>query len=290
MSAPGRMPVGPGAVRLLPVLLLAPCVIWLILFFLAPFALMAWRSLVEAGRPTLANYAEILGEPLYRSVLWTTLRFALLTTLACLVLGYPVALLLTRVRGWTWGLLLVAVAVPYWLDYVVRSYAWLVLLGRRGLLNQALVALGLAADPRSHLGTDAAVLVGMVQIMLPLMVLTIYAGLLRIDAELLNAAAAHGAGDWQVFREVVWPLSLPGVVAGALLVFVNAVGFYVTPALLGGPRQTMISQSIDVLASRLLDWPLASAAAVLLLAVTTLIVLAFNRWFGLDRLWGGRAA
>jgi ABC-type spermidine/putrescine transport system permease subunit I len=274
--------------ELVPILLLAPTVIWLAALFIAPLGLMFGRSIVQDGQLTLLNYHEIITTPLYRNVLITTLRFSLITTGLCLLIGYPFAFALLQLRGLWRNVLLICVIVPYWLDFIVRSYAWMILLGRTGLVNQWLLKLGLVSDPRTMLGTDFAVLIGMVQIMLPLMVLTLYAGMLRIEEDLLRAASIHGAGPFATFREVFLPLSRPAAIAGSLLVFVNALGFFVTPALLGGPRQTMISQSIDVLASRLLDWPLASAAAMLLLISSGLVLVAFNSWFGLERAPGGR--
>jgi ABC-type spermidine/putrescine transport system permease subunit I len=289
VALPADRPRGDGRVvdGRIVLALLAPTIAIYAVCFLAPTALLLGRSLFAEGVPTLAHYEEILSTPLYIGVIWTTLWFSVVTTAACLLLGYPIAMVLARTRGFARGLLLVLVVVPYWLDYVVRTYSWMVLLGRNGFLNQVLVALGLVEVPASHLGTDAAVLVGMVQVMLPLMVLSLYAAMRRIDPELMRAAAAHGAGGWASFRRIFLPLSAPGIVAGTLLTFVNTLGFYITPALLGGPKQTMISQSIDMLASKLLDWPLASAAAVLLLVVTIAILVAFNRVFGFDRTAGG---
>lgn len=283
-TASGTRPRGD---RLLVLALLAPTILIYAVCFLAPTALLLARSFFDDGAPTLAHYAEILSTDLYIGVVRTTLWFSFLTTAICLVLGYPVAMLLARSRGFRLGLLLVLVVVPYWLDYVVRTYSWMVLLGRNGFLNQLLVGAGLVEVPVSHLGTDGAVIVGMVQVMLPLMVLSLYAAMRRIDPELLRAAAAHGAGAWPAFRRVFLPLSAPGIIAGSLLTFVNTLGFYITPALLGGPKQTMISQSIDTLASKLLDWPLAGAASMLLLIVTIAILVAFNRFFGFERTAGG---
>jgi ABC-type spermidine/putrescine transport system permease subunit I len=268
-------------------LLLGPAALCYVLFFLAPLALMLGRSVVDQAGLTLAPYRELFGTPLYLRVIWTTFKFALLTTGGCLLLGYPVALLLTRVTGTVRALLLLWVLIPYWLDFIVRSYAWMILLGRYGAINRLLMGLGLITDPRSMLSSDFAVAVGMIQIMLPLMILSLYVVMRQIDTELLHAAAAHGAGPWRAFREVFLPLSMPGVIAGALLTFVNALGFYITPVLLGGPKQTMISQTIDMLASQLLDWPLAGAASTLLLVLTGALLLAFNRRFGFERAMGG---
>jgi len=270
-----------------PLLLLAPLAVCYLAFFVAPLATMAVRSLLADSGPSVAAYRELFGTALYLRVIWTTFKFALWTTAGCLLLGYPVAMLLNRARGVWRNLLLLLVLMPYWLDFIVRSYAWMILLGRNGAVNRLLLAAGLIHEPRSLLSTDFSVAIGMIQVMLPLMILSLYAGMRRIDPELLRAAAVHGAGPWRAFRNIFLPLSAPGIVAGSLLTFVNAIGFYVTPALLGGPRQTMISQTIDMLAGQLLDWPLASAAAMLLLVLTVVPLAVLNRRFGFERALGG---
>ena len=206
--------------------------------------------------------------------------------MACLLLGYPIAHALTTSGPTLRALLLPLVVLPYWLDYIVRSYSWLILLGRRGLVNNLLVGLGVIDAPLKLLYNLFSVSIGMVQILLPLMILTLFGAMLRIDRTLLDAASIHGASRWNAFRTVFFPLSLPGVYGACLLVFVTSLGFYITPALLGGPEQTMISQSIMILASELLDWPGASAAGVLLLVVSLALVILYNRLFSLDRLWG----
>jgi len=219
--------------------------------------------------------------------LLTTLKICAITTSGCLLLGYPVAYVMTVARPWVRGALLVLVVLPYWLDFIVRSYSWMILLGRRGLLNQLIIHLDLADGALPLLYNLFSVEVGMIQILLPLTILTLLAAMLRIDRRLLDAATIHGADRWRAFLTVFLPLSLPGVYAAGLLLFVSALGFYVTPALLGGPEQTMISQTIMVMASDLLDWPLASAAGVLLLIVTTGLLVLYNRFFRLDRMLGG---
>lgn len=270
-----------------PLLLLVPLAVCYCAFFLAPLAAMAARSLFGDSGLSLAAYRELFGSALYLRVIWTTFKFALWTTSGCLLLGYPVAMWLQRARGLRRNLLLLLVLMPYWLDFIVRSYAWMILLGRNGAVSRVLLRLGWFHEPRSLLSSDFSVAIGMIQVMLPLMILSLYAGMRRIDQELLRAAAVHGAGPWRSFRCVFLPLSVPGIVAGSLLTFVNAIGFYVTPALLGGPKQTMISQTIDMLAGQLLDWPLASAAAMLLLVLTVVPLGLLNRRFGFERALGG---
>lgn len=285
-SSRPALPVAGSKVRpyVLQAILLAPVLGWVTAFFLVPIGLMIWRSFAEAG---VAPYVTILTSPVYLKVLITTLKICLLTTLGCLALGYPIAYVLTVARPAVRGVVLILVILPYWLDYIVRSYSWMILLGRRGLVNQLVLSLGLSERPLSLLYTLFSVSIGMIQILLPLMILTLFGAMLRIDRRLLDAAAIHGASRWRAFRTVFLPLSLPGVYAAGLLVFVSSLGFYITPALLGGPEQTMISQTIMVLAGDLLNWPLASAAGVLLLVVTTVLLALYNRFFSLDRMFGG---
>ena len=272
--------------RALPWLLLGPVVLWNLVFFLAPVGVMVVRSVTERGF-SLAAYRSVFTTPLYLVVMVTTLETSLLVTAGCLLLGYPLAYLLATSGPRRRAALLVLVVLPYWLDYIVRSYSWMVLLGRTGLMNRTLMDLGLIATPLSILYTRWSVLVGMVQILLPLMVLTLYAAMLRIDRMLLQAAAAHGASPSASFRRVFFPLSLPGVYGACLLTFVTSLGFYITPALLGGRKDTMIAQLIVTVSTDILDWSLASAVSVLLLVVSLAIVVVYNRFFSIDRLWGG---
>lgn len=271
---------------LLPVLLLGPAVIWTFAFFLVPLVVMIRQSFLREGF-SLYYYDKLFSTPLYLSAMVTTFEIALVVTAGCLLLGYPVAYVIATGGPRVRGLVLLLVVIPYWLDYIVRSYSWMVLLGRMGLVNRTLMALGLMGEPVSILYTVWSVYIGMIQILLPLMVLTLYGSMHGIDQRLVQAAAIHGAGPWQAFRRVFFPLSLPGVYGACLLTFVVSMGFYITPALLGGRKETMISQLIYTLASDMLDWPLASAVSVLLLAVSLAIVLVYNRLFSIDRLWGG---
>src|SRR6185312_7336209 len=192
-------------------------------------------------------------------------------TALALLLAYPVAYVLTMSSGLRRGLILALVFIPYWVDIIVRSFSWLIMLGDHGLINKLLIDLGIVRAPLELLYNAFSVLVAM----------------LRIDRTLVAAAKIHGASGWQAFRTVFFPLSLPGVYGAGLLVFVLSLGFYVTPALLGSPRQTMIAQTIMVEASDLLDWGQASAAGFVLLVITTTIAAIYNRYFSLDRLWGG---
>ncbi len=271
---------------LLPALLLLPCLAWIAFFFLLPLALMCWRSLASEGF-SLETYGTLFTSPLYTKVMLTTVKTASIATVCALILAYPVAYVLTISGTKTRALILIFVLVPYWVDIIVRSFSWLIMLGDNGLINKTLMALGIVGAPLQLLYNPFSVLLAMVQILLPLTTVTLFGAMLRIDRTLIAAAKIHGASAWQAFRTVFFPLSLPGVYGAGLLVFVLALGFYVTPALLGSPRETMIAQTIMVEASQLLDWPQASAAGAVLLVITMAIAAVYNRYFSLDRLWGG---
>jgi putative spermidine/putrescine transport system permease protein len=282
LAHPGALP---RAWRV-PVLLLLPCLAWICFFFLAPLVMMCWRSLASEGF-SLETYSTLFTSPLYTKVMLTTAKTAAIATIGALVLAYPIAYTLTISGGKVRGLILVFVLIPYWVDIIVRSFSWLILLGDNGIVNKALIGLGIVNSPLQLLYNPFSVLLAMVQILLPLTTVTLFGAMLRIDRTLIAAAKIHGASGWQAFRTVFFPLSLPGVYGAGLLVFVLALGFYVTPALLGSPRETMIAQTIMVEASQLLDWPQASAAGAVLLVITTAIAAIYNRYFSLDRLWGG---
>ena len=286
-AAPRAQPVQRR--QAMPALLLLPALIWIAVFFLLPLVLMCWRSLAAEGYSFKA-YGTVFTSPLYTKVMLTTVESASIATILALLLAYPMAYMLTVTRGVLRGLLLMFVFIPYWVDIIVRTFSWLILLGDHGLINTLLRKLGIIHASLPLLYSEFAVLVGMVQILLPLTIVVLFGAMLRIDRTLISAAKIHGASGWHAFRTVFFPLSLPGVYGAALLVFVLSLGFYVTPALLGSPRQTMIAQTIMVEANDLLEWGQASAAGFVLLVITTLIAAVYNRYFSLDRLWGGSDA
>lgn len=272
--------------RAVPDLLLLPCAAWIVVFFIVPLALMTWRSLSHDGFST-AIYTELMTSPQYIKVTIVSLKIVTLTTAVTLLVGYPIAYALTISGGWTRIVILTLVTIPYWVDVIVRSFSWLIVLGDNGILNKALMQIGLTGQPLPLLYNLFSVLLAMVQILLPMMIITLFGAMLRIDRNLLLAAKIHGATGFQAFRSVFFPLSLPGVYGACLLVFVIGLGFYVTPALLGNPAETMISQTIMIEATENFDYERASAAGVLLLLITIAIVTVYNRYFGLERLWGG---
>ena len=288
-----RRPWGERLVILVPYL-------WLVVFFLGPFLIVLKISLSETAiaQPpytpvldlsagwaglkdflaglSLDNYAALLADTLYLSSYLRSLEIAAVATAILLVVGYPVAYGMARApRRWQ-GLLLVLVILPFWTSFLIRVYAWINILQRDGLLNQLLVGLGVVDAPVTWLATDTAVYIGLVYSYFPFMVLPLYAGIERLDATLLEAAADLGCPRWKAFWLVTVPLSVPGIVAGVLLCFIPIVGEFVVPDLLGSSSTLMIGQTLwaEFFANR--DWPAASAVAVALLVLLLAPILAYQ--------------
>lgn len=259
--------VGPGAY-------VWPALILVVGAFLYPLALLVWRSFSE---PTLGlqTYASVLGDPVTLTILLRTLRMSLTVTVVTLLLGYPYAYVMTLVGPRARAIMLALVLLPFWTSLMARTFAWVVLLQEGGPLSQVMHALHL--DTTQLKGTTAGVTIGMAQVLLPFMVLPLYTGMKGIDRNLVAAAENMGARPTTAFRLVYLPLSLPGVVAGMTLVLVLALGFYITPVLLGSPQQAMISQLIAQKVNPLLDFPAAGALSLILLAVALGLLAAVSR-------------
>jgi putative spermidine/putrescine transport system permease protein len=266
-------------------LLLGPPSVILTLLFVLPIGLMLVTSITDP-RFSFTHYQRIFTVPLYTQVMLNTFVTSLIVTALCLVLGYPVAYVMARRTDWVSTLLLTIVAMSFWTGFLVRTYAWLVILGSKGPVIAAYHALGLGGPAPKLLFTSFASTLGMTHILLPYMILALFAVMKKIEPDHLKAAASLGARPRAAFAEVFLPLSLPGVVNGSLLVFVTCLGFFVTPILLGTPRDMMISQLINQQIEELLAWGFASAVAVILLLATGVILAVYNRFAGLDRLWG----
>ncbi|HTW29139.1 MAG TPA: ABC transporter permease [Acetobacteraceae bacterium] len=264
-------------------LLVGPLLVYLALFYAYPLLGMLSQS-VHQKVWTFAAFAELLNSEVFWRVMAITGRIAVLTTLFCLLLAYPLAFFLARRSRATANLLLILVLIPFWTSILVRTYAWMVLLGRNGIINNALIAFGLIPRPLTMLNTRFAVYVAMVHVLLPFMVLPLYATFSAMDWRLVQAAQGLGARPLAVFRQVLLPLSLPGVSAGCILVFTLAIGFYITPALVGGPSDVMISILISDEVG-VLKWPLAAAMAVVLLAVVLALFAAFSRVVRIDKVF-----
>lgn len=252
-----------------------PALLLLFVFFLFPVVRMLGFSL-EGG--TLDWYAKALGESLYLQVFLNTFEIALWVTLICLVLGYPLGFLLaTTTPGWA-TLGFIFVLLPLWTSVLVRTYAWMVLLGRNGVFNRMLLDTGLIADPLPMLNNFSGVLIGMVHVLLPYMVLPVYGAVRRVDPALVSAAEGLGASNARIFRRVYLPLTLPGIFAGAVIVFVLSLGFFITPALLGGGRVIMLAVMIEQQVHQTLNWPFAAALSASLLVLTLAVYAAAQRF------------
>ena len=267
-------------------LLALPAVAFLVLFFLVPLVAMSVRSVTDPADAGLSNYQKFFEQAAYVRVLTNTFWIAGLATAASLVIGYPFAYLMSIVPGRWAGLLLIAVLLPFWSSLLVRTFAWQVLLRDTGVINRLLLDLGVISEPLTLIRTTGGVIIGMSHILLPFMVLPIYAVMRRIDPEFGRAAANLGASPMAAFLRVFVPLSLPGVLAGCLLVFVLALGFYITPALLGGLKDQMISQMIVQQIQQRLDWGFGTAMSVLLVAITLVILFIASRAIRLQDVFG----
>jgi putrescine transport system permease protein len=269
--------------------------LWLLLFFLMPFLIIfkisiaepvvaqpPFTSLLEWGehglhgiRATFENYAFLFEDGYYGIIYLESLKMAAIGTVLCLLLGYPMAYFIARQPPRRRQILLLAVVLPFWISFLLRVYAWIGLLGNRGVINHFLSGIGLIDRPLPLLYNDFAVYLGIVYSYLPFMILPLYANLERLNLDLLDAAADLGARRWQAFVDVTLPLSMPGIIGGCLLVFIPAVGEFTIPALLGGADTLMIGRVLwdEFFSNR--DWPVASAVSVVLL----LLLIAPILWF-----------
>jgi ABC-type spermidine/putrescine transport system permease subunit I len=254
----------------------APLVLFMLLAFNLPIVLMLGWS-IGAPPDVLAYYAQVLERPVYLKVLGNTFRIALIATVVCAVLGYPLAYWM---RGLPPGRQLVALALvvlPFWVSILVRTYAWIVILGNDGVINRTLQAAGLAQAPVSFLYNEFGVVLGTANVLLPFLVLPLFAAMVKLDDRLLQAAASLGASRRTIFWRVFFPLTLPSLAAGAILVFILTLGFFITPAILGGGRVPMIANMLDLLVNRMPRWELAAAISTVLLILTLACYAAYRR-------------
>ncbi len=264
-------------------LLALPALLWLILFFLLPLFIVFAVSFMTRGRAgsvtlplTLENYNRVFTT--YSPIFVDSILIAFITTVICLIAGYPLAFFIsTRKRKTMQQIALFLVILPFWTNFLVRTYAWRVILGTDGLLNAGLLNLGLITQPLNILNTDLAVLIGLVYGFLPFMVLPIYSSVERFDFRLVEAAHDLGANDLRAFLRIVLPLTLPGVAAGCILVFIPTIGAYVTPDLLGGTQGVMIGNLIDQQFKGTGHWPRGAAASMVMMAIVG-VGLLFYTW------------
>ena len=275
----------PRAWRSGEAMLVLPALVFYAAIYIYPLSRIAAWSFIEHGL-TLKFYRELFHQTTYFRALGNTLEISLLSTVLCLLLGYPLAYLMATASSAARRILMILILIPFWTSILVRTFAWIVILGSHGLVNRALMALGVTGAPLKLLFNMTGVQIGMVHVLLPFMVFPLFAAMIRIDADILRVARSLGAGPRGAFLHVFLPLSLPGVTAGSAVVFLLAVGFYITPALLGGPGQITLATMIDMEINTFLNWGVAASLGVVLLVVVGGIFVLFTRLVGVDRLTG----
>lgn len=275
-----------------PWLLLSPSLTAIFFLLVVPVLFVVvysfWlRAPTGAAIPAFqfGNYARFFEDLFYPTILFRTLRVSVICVLLCLVMGYIPAYFFYRSKSRYRQALILLIMVPFWISFIIRTMSWINILGANGFLNYTLMRFGIITEPLSLLYNEAAVLMGLIQYLLPFMILNIYVSLEAIDKNLLEAARSMGCNEWQAFREVTLPLSLPGVSAGCLLVFVLTAGTYLPPMILGGPGNEMIANLIFNRVIGTLDWPFGSAISVILLLLLGCIVWTYNRYLGINTLF-----
>lgn len=267
-------------------LVLVPLAI-LAVFYLYPLATVLWLSVTEP-RPGFGNYARLIESEALRRILWNTLRISLITTVLALVAGYAIAYAISHLDGRRKAVMLAALLASFWLSVLIRSFAWLTLLQSRGVVNTGLMGLGLIDTPLPLVRNELGVVIGMVHYMIPYAALPILASMQGLDPRLMPAARGLGAGGAYAFRRVFLPLTLPGVLSAAVLCFIFSLGFYVTPALLGGGRVIMIAEYIAVQIQETLNWGLGTMLATTLLLSVLLLLAAVSRAVNMRTLFGAK--
>ena len=266
----------------------APAMVLVLIVIVLPVGWLFYLSFIGSeGGFSLENYARMLESKSYTRIFITTFKVSFLTTAICIAIGYPLAYFLSQLPSRAANICMLAVLLPFWTSVLVRTYAWLVLLQRKGLINTWGIEAGLWSEPLPLVHNLTGTLIGMVHIMLPFLVLPLYSSMKAIDPDFLKAASNLGARPVQSFQQVFFPLSLPGLFAGSLIVFVLCLGFFVTPAVLGGGKVIMVSNQITNNIELFFNWGAASALGVVLLVVTLLILFVASKLLPLDNVMGG---
>lgn len=263
--------------------LAAPALFWLLCFFLVPMVFIVLLSFLERGtygqvvyQFTVKNYARLI-DPLYLGILVDTLIVSLLTTVCSLLIAYPLAYYISQLKRSWQNIWLLLVMMPFWINFLVRSYAWVIILRTQGVVNTILLQLGLIDQPLPLLYNSGSVLVGMVYTLLPFMVLPIYVSLEQLDRRKLEAAYDLGATPWKAFWHVTLPLTKSGVVSGSILVFVSSIGMFVVPDVMGGAKSALFGNVIQNQFLSARDWPFGSALSILLILLSLLLIFLYYR-------------
>jgi putative spermidine/putrescine transport system permease protein len=269
-------------------LLLLPALIMVGLLLILPMCWLAVQSVQTEDGFSLANYIRIFQEGIYWETFALTFKISFLVTVLSILLGFPIAYAASRAQGFWANLILVCVIIPFWTSVLVRSYAWLVLLQRKGLVNQTLMDLGIIDQPLNLMHNTTGTVIGTLHVMLPFMVLPLYSVMKKIPQDLLQASESLGAKPFYTFRRVFLPMAAPGVMAGSILVFVICLGFFITPELLGGGRTILVSMLVQRNVELYHAWGAASAVGLVLLAVVFLIFWGINKFIPIERILGAR--
>ncbi|MCP4471295.1 MAG: ABC transporter permease [Gammaproteobacteria bacterium] len=263
--------------------LATPAFLMIVAIILIPVGWLFYLSFIGGdGQFSLEHYRKMIEYKSYARVFVTTFQVSILTTLLCILIGYPLAYFLAMLPQRLAGFFMLAVLLPFWTSLLVRTYAWLVLLQKNGILNDFAISAGLWETPIKLVHNMTGTLIGMAHIMLPFLVLPLYGSMRKIERDMMHAAANLGASPIQSFWKIYFPLSLSGMVAGSLIVFVLCLGFYVTPAVLGGGRVVMVATQITAILENQFNWGAASALGVVLLVATIVILYLAGRFLKLD--------
>jgi putative spermidine/putrescine transport system permease protein len=285
------LPAAPSAPQDRTLLMMLPALAVLVFMFLVPLTLFFVRTFTEfdgTAADLFDQARDLLLSQAYLTALGTTSWISLIVTVATLLIGYPIAYYLTTATGIGVTIVVLSIVLPYFTSIIVRTFSWMVLLGEHGLINDILLATGLISAPLPLMYNRLGVLIGMSYVLLPYMVLTLYAAMRAVDPALLRAAAGLGASGFYTFRRVYFPLSLHGVLSGALIVYILSIGFFITPALMGGQHDIMIAMLIDRALEVAVDWPSAALMSLTLLVVTLALYAVYYRVADIRRLIGAR--
>jgi ABC-type spermidine/putrescine transport system permease subunit I len=265
-------------------LLILP-VLFIGVFLLFPMVQIFVLSITNKDGLTGEFYLRFFQEGTYLRVLWHTFRISFTVTVITLLLGYPVAYTMTICSRRTFSLIMTCIMIPFWTSLLVRTYAWMVLLQTQGVINQILMKTGIIDQPLHLLYNSTGVVIGMAHVLLPYMILSLYSVMQGIDRNLVAAAKSLGANSFISFWRIYFPLSMQGIASGSILVFIMGIGYFITPSLLGGQKDTMISQLIQIQVSTLLNWGFASSIAFILLAITMLLLMMSKKFMKVEKLW-----
>lgn len=269
--------------------LLAPIAVLYGFVLLYPLLWLLFRSFIGDDGATVKNYVEIFATPIFLRVLWDSFFVGITVTATCIVLGYPLAYLITFITPRKRLFLIGVLLTPLLVGALIRSFAWLAILAKQGVVNEALLRLGIIGTPLQLVYSSTGLYIGMINVMLPFCVLPMISAMRGIDGRLIDAAQSLGAHPFRAFTRIFLPLSMTGVTAGAMLTFLLSIGFYITPALLGGRKQTMIAQLIHTEVMNLGAFGMAAAMGWILMSLTLIVLAVYHYFFDLNKLFGGKS-